>query len=66
MFFITAIMAFVSLLLIFFIVPTFILWMIAVAMALYHNKQQRMTAFMDSHAEKVGRAVAANLNKSAE
>jgi len=64
MFFATAIMAFLGLIFILFIVPTVILYLIAIFMAVHHYKQQRMTRLMDDHAEKIGQSVAANLKQA--
>jgi hypothetical protein len=64
MFFVTGAMAFLGLIFILFIVPPLFMWLIAVCMAVYHWKQQRLTRLMNDHAEAVGRSVAANLNQA--
>jgi uncharacterized membrane protein len=64
MFFITAVMALIGLGTIFLIFPFLILWLIAMFMAVYHWKQQRLTKLMNEHAEKIGQSVAANLKQA--
>lgn len=63
MFLITLVMAVVCLPLILFVVPPLIIWAIASVMAIHHYKTQKMIAFADRHAEKIGQSVAANLVK---
>lgn len=64
LFFITLVMAAIGFGFVFFIFPPLVLWLIAAIMAIRHCKHQEMEARLKSHAELVGKEVAANLSRS--
>jgi len=64
MFVLTAFMALMGFVLVFFVVPPLLLWAIAIVMAMYHYKKVQQTKMLDDHALKVGQAVAANMRAS--